>query len=294
VKLLLENGANPNVTSPSYRGPLTPLREAARAGDDLMLRMLLDGGADPKNSGPFPLVEAINANHAKCVDLFIDTVPREALNTALCFIGPPFGDLQASENSRWINRLLDRGADINSKDPAGRSFLMRAAQSDSISAETMQMLVERGAYLNAKSPRGETALDFARRHGNTPVVDLLVKAGATVGNPSVEQAPQPAPVDSVRTAVARSIPLLQRADVVFRQKSGCVSCHHNSLTAMTVAAARSKGMPVDDSVALQQLNSEPIRILLRFSRRRWQIEDARSRDSSRLSFPSGSTGVGHD
>jgi len=204
VKLLLEHGANPNVTSPSYRGPLTPLREAARAGDDLMLRMLLDGGADPKNSGPFPLIEAINANRAKCVDLFIDRIPREALNTALCFIGPPFGDLQAIENSRWINRLLDRGADINSKDPAGRSFLMRAAQSDRISAETMQMLVERGAYLNAKSPRGETALDFARRHGNTPVVDLLVKAGATVGNPSVEQAPQPAPVASARAAVVMS------------------------------------------------------------------------------------------
>jgi hypothetical protein len=46
---------------------------------------------------------------------------------------------------------------------------------------------------------------------------------------------------------------LQRADVAFIQKAGCVSCHNNSLTAMTVAAARRKGIPVDEPVARAQL-----------------------------------------
>ena len=47
--------------------------------------------------------------------------------------------------------------------------------------------------------------------------------------------------NSVDVAVQRSIPLLQKTDVSFLKKSGCVSCHHNSLTAMTVSSARKKG-----------------------------------------------------
>jgi hypothetical protein len=45
---------------------------------------------------------------------------------------------------------------------------------------------------------------------------------------------------------------LQRADVTFLKKSGCVSCHNNSLTAMSVSRVRSKGIPVDDEIASSQ------------------------------------------
>ncbi len=41
--------------------------------------------------------------------------------------------------------------------------------------------------------------------------------------------------------------------MAFLQKAGCVSCHNNSLTAMTVAAARAKGLRVDDRMAKDQL-----------------------------------------
>jgi hypothetical protein len=46
---------------------------------------------------------------------------------------------------------------------------------------------------------------------------------------------------------------LQRADVAFIQKAGCVSCHNNSLTAMTIAAGRTKGVRVDEQIARAQL-----------------------------------------
>ena len=39
-------------------------------------------------------------------------------------------------------------------------------------------LLERGADLHARTAQGETALDFAKQRGRTPVVDLLIKAGA--------------------------------------------------------------------------------------------------------------------
>jgi hypothetical protein len=65
----------------------------------------------------------------------------------------------------------------------------------------------------------------------------------------------PKPAGSVRAALERTIPLLQRTDSIFTQKAGCVSCHHNSLTAMTVAVARRNGFTVDDRIARSQLKA---------------------------------------
>jgi hypothetical protein len=61
--------------------------------------------------------------------------------------------------------------------------------------------------------------------------------------------------DSIRAAIDRSLPLLQKADVSFIQKTGCVSCHHNSLVAMAVATARQHGFRVDEKVAASQVKA---------------------------------------
>jgi hypothetical protein len=67
--------------------------------------------------------------------------------------------------------------------------------------------------------------------------------------------PKAKPANSVRTAVERSIPLLQRSDVTFFRKSGCVSCHNNSLTMMMLEATRKNRIPGDETVARNQLNT---------------------------------------
>lgn len=95
-------------------------------------------------------------------------------------------------------------------------------------------------------------LDFARPHGKTPIVDLLMKAGAKAGIESGPPTVTPKPAASPRAAVERALPLLQQTDVTFLRKAGCVSCHHNSLTAMTVSAARKAGIPVDERAARSQ------------------------------------------
>ena len=95
-------------------------------------------------------------------------------------------------------------------------------------------------------------LDFARQLGKTPTVDLLAKAGAKPGRAAPPPAVKPKPAASVRAAIERSLPLLQRADVTFLRKAGCVSCHTNSLTALTVAAARKAGVPVHERAARNQ------------------------------------------
>ena len=106
-----------------------------------------------------------------------------------------------------------------------------------------------------KSSRGLTALDFARRLGATPMVDLLVKAGAKEGIALADPAMHPKPAATFRAAIERSIPLLQRTDVTFLEKAGCVSCHHNNLTAMAVAAVRRNGIHVDDEISRKQLQA---------------------------------------
>ncbi|HEY3966845.1 MAG TPA: ankyrin repeat domain-containing protein [Planctomycetaceae bacterium] len=255
VSILLDAGADPSVKSPSYKGPLTPLREAAEVGDEAVVRLLIERGANVKSAGPLPLIGALIANDAGCVDLLIPSADRATLSMALASLGPPLGNPAGFGNAKLIQRLLDHGADVNAGGPGGRSILMNLANSDSLPVETVAALIDRGADANARTKAGQTALDFAMQRGQTPLVDLLVKAGAKPGNAPPVQVSPPKPAGSVRAALLRTIPLLQRSDVDFLQKTGCVSCHHNTLTAMTVAAARSAGVPVDDEAARKQLAS---------------------------------------
>jgi len=68
---------------------------------------------------------------------------------------------------------------------------------------------------------------------------------------AVAQQPQ-IKTDDLKAAVRKSLPLLQSADENFSRKSQCVSCHHNSLTSMTIAAARDAGIPLNDPIAEKQ------------------------------------------
>lgn len=253
AKLLLDHGANLSMVVNTYRGPMTPLRLAAESGDEALLRLLLDRGADAKAMGGLlPLLAAMNAADANCVNLLIGSADRGALKTAATFLVPPFGAPAALSDPQAVKKFFERGADIATKDPAGRTLLMLAASSDDVVPETIKTLLQLGAEVNASSADGWTALDFARQQGSTPVVDLLIQAAAKPGRRSVTPEKNSKPAATVRAAVERSLPLLQRADVTFLKKSGCVSCHHNSLTAMTVSAARKAGFAVDETAARNQ------------------------------------------
>jgi ankyrin repeat protein len=253
VKLLLDRGANLAVKSPALVGYATPLAEAARFGDDSLLHMMIDRGADLKNAGLTSLANANRANCDKCLDTLTEHADRKALTMSAVLLSPPFGDGHA------VKMLVDKGAEPNARDPEGRTLLMLAATSDAIPIDSIKTLIERGADVNAKDPTGRTALDFANLRGATSIVDLLVKAGCKDGTPFANSVtnsvPNPKPAASARAAFERSIPLLQKTDSIFMQKAGCVSCHHNTFTAITVSIARKGGLPVDEQIARNQVKA---------------------------------------
>src|SRR5215204_917951 len=54
---------------------------------------------------------------------------------------------------------------------------------------------------------------------------------------------------AVRKAVEKSLPLLESIRVSFIERTGCVSCHHNSLPAMAAALARERGFKLNERTA---------------------------------------------
>jgi len=253
VKLLLARGANPNPNlHPAAES--SPLIEAATSAEAGSMELLLAGGADAKASAQPALEMAVTLQCSKCIALLAaKDLGREAYSLALPNIAF-LGDVSA------VRLMLDHGADVNAFDPLGRTPLMYAAASDLLALDVVKLLIERGADVNAKDSHkqggdsGLTVLDIAKLHGDTPVVQWLVKSGAkaTAPNPLVLKARRE---NTIQKAIQGSIPLLQRADANFVPKAACVSCHNNSLAAMAIASARKNGFQVDEKAAAQQVKA---------------------------------------
>jgi hypothetical protein len=139
-----------------------------------------------------------------------------------------------------MRMLLDRGAEPT---PAA---LRTAAAAESIPRDGIVALLDRGI-------RDEQALDLAVRHGDTPVVAALRKAGIKESPVPALDLKRPSMPRSAREAVVVSLPRLQHADTVFLKTAGCISCHNNSLFEMTAAIARRKGFQVDEAASREQM-----------------------------------------
>ena len=263
VRVLLEAGADVNATSDFDRTPLA--LAAAHAGSAPVVGLLLDHGAKPSpaalasaalQENPAAVrillsagggdtvaaaIAALRSGCRECLDA-IDTAQRvPALRGALMILLPAPGP----GNGDALREAIARGADVTVKDTKSRTVLMRAAIAETMPPDAVQLLIDHGADVHAKTAEGLTALDFARRLGHTAVVDVLTRAGATASS-EADPALTYVRTNTARAAVARALPLLQRTALQFYAKSGCVSCHHNSLTEMTMAAAAAKGFNVDE------------------------------------------------
>ena len=161
VERLLKRGANPNARL--KRGPLkrhhdagstmnfgdgaTPLFRAARTNDVAVMKLLLDGGADPFATLPDRTTTLMTA-----AGLGYNGLRGEGIRIV---VPTPDGAVEA------LRLLLDRGVDVNAFNTAGNTALHGAvARGDAV----VKLLIDRGATL-LKNKAGFTPLDLARGAG---------------------------------------------------------------------------------------------------------------------------------
>jgi ankyrin repeat protein len=244
VKFLLEHGANPDPAGPT---DAAALHQAALAGDAEVMQLLIDHGAHPKAAGEETLAAAIETDCKKCIQLVEKSFDSKAYSTALV-------DLAIhSEHYDGIKFAIEHGANVKAPDVEGRTPLLFAANSDLLPLNTVKLLIDHGADVNAKNIYGNTPLYLAKLHGDTPIVDLLLKSGARP-EPIDDPALKFQKANTIQSAVERAIPRLQRADISFLQQSGCVSCHNEALTDMTLSTVRSAGLKVDEQMAAKEVS----------------------------------------
>jgi len=77
-----------------------------------------------------------------------------------------------------VKLLVEKGAELNSKDAHGRTPLSYAVAVHWYNMDVVKLLVENGAELNSEDADGKTPLSYAVSHGREAVVNLLVEKGA--------------------------------------------------------------------------------------------------------------------
>ncbi|KAL1259509.1 hypothetical protein QQF64_010086, partial [Cirrhinus molitorella] len=161
----------------------TPLHLAVITHQPLLVKALLDAGADPgalDRNGQTALHLCCEHNEANCLSVILRHYPQnpsphlEMRN----YEGLTPLHLAVQNGDKKLARiLLKSGAEINAGDnKSGRSPLVHAVENNF--TEMVSFLIESGCDVNAQSYSGNTALHSACGRGHIEIVRVLLKNGA--------------------------------------------------------------------------------------------------------------------
>jgi len=253
LKLLVSKGAEPEPRL---------LTSSAAVGDLEAIQFLLSTGVAPGDRTGAAISAAIGARCQACARLLVEKgAPADGVRpngTLSSPIGATLGGVLNDAAKRAMPELsqflLDHGASLESRDRENFTLLMQAVLSmepPPARDRMVEWLLSKGVDPNAKNDRGDTAYQLAARVGIASTLDLLVKAGAKGVK---EEWPKPAGgAPSVEAALKKVIPMIEMSGEPGWKSRHCVSCHSNSLPAMTVALARKKGFVVNEEQAKKEL-----------------------------------------
>lgn len=262
MRLLLAKGAKVGVIDNRH---VTPLNAATFGNDTETVRLLLEAGADMDTADTFigltPLMNAAGNRNLEAVKLLLakgakinavsktEGLPKIQTGTVEFGGWTPLLMASAFGPPEAVKVLLDSGARIDAQDYRGFTPLMLAVGTDHYDRRSVNLLLAHGADLKPTNHDGETALDWAykfadpvviRAVGGTPK-DLAKPARLSVGMPDT------------LTAITRSLHLLDRTNDQFFHKAGCFACHEQPPSEFAAAAARAKGIPVDEKAEHERL-----------------------------------------
>jgi ankyrin repeat protein len=260
VRLLVERGADVKAVD----GIKSNALHAAATGNDIdTIRQLVSAGLDVNAAnfaGFTPLMLAAGQANLPAVKMLLDKGANvNAVSSDGAFQKVKAGTIALGN---WtplllaspyappsvLKALLDAGADANVKDVRGMTPLMLAVSTDRPNIEGVHLLLSKTTDVNSRSLAGESAFDWAGKIGVADSLTILKKAGGTAAAASPTALPAYAPAD-LRTAVQRSISLLERSSTVAAANGGCASCHHHNITDFAVAIGRMKNIQIDDKAA---------------------------------------------
>ena len=260
VRMLLAKGANVTVMD---QRKVTPLNAATFGNDTATIRLLLDANADVNTADTFigltPLMNAAGNRNLSAVKLLLaksanvnavsktQDLPKIQTGTVEfggwtpLLMSVPFGPPDIART------LIDAGAKVNVQDYRGFTPLMLAVATDRYNPETVRLLLAHGADKQPKTRSGETASDWAYKFGDATVLKALDSSPKAA--PSV---PLSAETPDARTAVERSVKLLEKSTTQFFSRSNCFACHEQPAAAFAVSAARAKGIAVDEKASSER------------------------------------------
>lgn len=204
LKILLQVLLAMSVSS-AFAGAYDDLFVTVIRDDASGLARLLRQGVDPNSRDPkgLPALSvAIKRESPKAFELLlahptIDVDARNAAGETPLMLTAIAGDLEASQqlvargakvqfpgwspihyaasgpNTRLVQWLLDRGAQVDAESPNGTTPLMLAAQHAPES--TVELLIKRGADPRRRNQRGLQALDYAEMGGRDFLVERFEK-----------------------------------------------------------------------------------------------------------------------
>ncbi|HLK60331.1 MAG TPA: ankyrin repeat domain-containing protein [Chthonomonadaceae bacterium] len=211
AKMLLEKGADVNVKDKLGRTALIHaagdndrvLGGQGGANDDALVKLLLSRHADPNVisqdgttaliaaimhhktvSGPLDISGSENARLKKVRLLLeaganVNTQTPSETEDHLKVAATPLMAAAINGDPHLLQLLIDKGADVNSKDKSGNTALLYAARNGS--ADAVQLLIAHHADVNVRNEQGKSALNEATRMNTHPLAkcaDLLRGAGA--------------------------------------------------------------------------------------------------------------------
>jgi ankyrin repeat protein len=269
VRLLIAKGAKVDVMDVRH---VTPMNAATFGNDTATVRLLLDAGADIETPDTFigltPLMNAAGNRNLEAVKLLVakgakvnavsktEGLPKIQTGTVEFGGWTPLLMASAFGPPEAVKLLLDDGAKIDAQDYRGFSSLMLAIGTDRYDRRTVNMLVTHGADQHLTNHAGETALDWANKFGDAEVIHELGGAPKDMNKPAVFAEDPP----DRRTAITRSVQLLDRTNDQFFHKAACFACHEQPAAEFAASAARAKGIAVDEKASEERIRQIAITI----------------------------------